>query len=96
MSPLDLIRSRDGSMSLTKLAASSFHLLLFVTVGWITYLKREFLTDMWVFYGVAAVGHAFSDKTLAAVAAFKNKKLDVESDMPPTVTTVTTTQGPAQ
>lgn len=75
MSPLDLIRAKDGSMSLTKLAASTFHFNLAVWVSWHTYTKG-FDLDAWLLYGGFAVAHATYDKTLAAVNAFKNKKLD--------------------
>lgn len=79
MSPLDLIRSRDGSMSQTKLAAASFHLLLFITVAWVTYIKREFQFDMWALYAAVAVGHASYDKTLANIKDFKDKKLGADT-----------------
>ena len=72
MSPLDLIRSRDGSMSLTKLAASTFHLSLAATVAWVTYLNRAFNVEMWLLYAGFAVGHATYDKTMATVKAFKD------------------------
>lgn len=72
MSPLDLVRSRDGSMSLTKLAASTFHLSLATTVVWITYLTRTFDVEMWLLYAGFAVGHATYDKTMATVKAFKD------------------------
>lgn len=77
MSPLDLIRSKDGSMSLTKLAASTFHFLLAVWVSWHTYTKG-FSETVWLLYGSFAVGHAAYDKSLAVVNSFKNKKLDTQ------------------
>ena len=76
MSPLDLIRSKDGSMSLTKLAASVFHLLLAVTAGWLTYRAGTFDVTMWGLYAAVAVGHAGYDKTLANVRALVDKRLD--------------------
>ena len=79
MNPLDLIRSRDGSMSLTKLSAATFHLLLAVTVAWVTWIKRDFVESMWLLYASAAVGHAVFDKTGAQISAFKNRKLGAES-----------------
>lgn len=78
MSPLDLIRSRDGSMSQTKLAATCFHFALFVTVCYITYLERRFNMEMWILYGGFAVGHASTDKLVASVKGFKEKKLEME------------------
>ena len=89
MSPLDLIRSRDGSMSLTKLSATTFHLLLAITVAWITWISRTFNEAMWGLYAAAAVGHAVIDKTGSQISNFKNKKLDVES--PPSTVTMSTT-----
>lgn len=80
MSPLDLIRSRDGSMSQTKLAASCFHFALFVTVCWVTWLKQDFEMEMWILYGGFAVGHASTDKVLASVKGFKEKKLEMEHE----------------
>lgn len=75
MSPLDLIRSKDGSMSLTKVAASTFHLLLAATAGWLTYKTSAFDVTMWGLYAAVAVGHAGYDKTLANVRALVDKKL---------------------
>lgn len=72
MSPLDLIRSKDGSMSLTKLAASTFHFLLAVFVSIETY-KFGFDITIWAVYGGFAVGHAGYDKTMAVVKDLKDK-----------------------
>lgn len=79
MSPLDLIRGQDGRMVLTKVQAATFHFLLAVTVGWVTWIKRDFVDGMWTLYAAVAVGHAVLDKTGAQIAAFKDKKLDAES-----------------
>ena len=79
MSPLDLVRSRDGSMSLTKLSASTFHLLLAITVGWLTYRNQSFDETMWLMYSAFAVGHATYDKTMATIKDFKDRKLDSSS-----------------
>lgn len=76
MSPFDLIRARDGSMSLTKLAAACFHFALFVTVCFVSWKTQDFKLDMWTLYAATAVGHAVADKTGAQISAFKNKKLD--------------------
>lgn len=75
MSPLDLIRSRDGSMSLTKLAAATCHLLMAVGFGWITATKG-FIAELWLTYGGFAIGHATADKIAAQVKAFKDKQLE--------------------
>ena len=79
MSPLDLIRARDGSMSQTKLAAACFHLLMFISVAWITYRKEEFVESMWLLYGSFALGHAVYDKTMANVKSFKDRKLEIDA-----------------
>ena len=95
MSPLDLIRSRDGSMSLTKLSASTFHALLATTVAWLTYKTQKFNEAMWMLYSALAVGHATYDKTMATIKDFKDKKL--EASTPGTTTTqetLTTTRMP--
>lgn len=86
MSPLDLIRGADGKMVLTKLQAATFHALLAITVGWVTWIKRDFVESMWVLYSAVAVGHAVIDKTGAQIAAFKAAQLDADAG-----TTVTTT-----
>lgn len=82
MSPLDLIRGRDGKMVLTKVQATLFHVALFVTVCWVTYVKRDFVQGMWELYAMTAVGHAVLDKTAAQIAAFKDRKLDKEPPTP--------------
>ncbi len=87
MSIFDLIRGDDGKLVLTKLQAATFHLLLAVTVGWVTYLKRDFVESLWMLYSAVAVGHAVLDKTGAQVAAFKNKQLDAETPAPEATTT---------
>jgi hypothetical protein len=71
----DLVQSKDGSLSLTKLAASTAHLNLAVAFAWITY-TRGFVGELWMVYGAFAVGHATADKVMATVSAFKNKQLD--------------------
>lgn len=71
----DLITSKDGSLSLTKLAASTAHLNLAVAFGWVTY-SSGFVPEMWMIYGAFSVGHATADKTMAMVSNFKNKQLD--------------------
>lgn len=73
----DLVTSKDGSLSLTKLAASTFHLLL--ALGAIAHtVAAHFVFDgaMWGIYGAFAVGHAGYDKTMAVVRDFQNKKLE--------------------
>lgn len=84
MSPLDLVRGRDGKMVLTKLQAATFHLLLALTVAAVSYLEKRFIPEMWTFYGMCAIGHAIYDKTAAQVKDFKDKKLQQEVNVPPT------------
>lgn len=61
---------------MTKLAAATGHFLFAATVAWITYIDRVFHLEMWSLYIGTAVAHATYDKTLAAVMAFKGRKLD--------------------
>lgn len=82
MSPLDLIRGNDGKMVLTKLQAATFHLLLAVTVAFVTWIKKDFVESMWTLYAMVAVGHAVLDKTGAQIAAFKDRKLDAAAGQP--------------
>ncbi len=96
MSIFDLIRSRDGSMSMTKLAASTFHLCIAVAVCTVTAVRAIryvmfadvpfdapiFDMAMWSLWAGIAVGHAVADKTAAQVTAFKTQKLEVESTQP--------------
>jgi hypothetical protein len=102
-SPLDLITGRDGKLVLTKLAAATFHALLALTVFAVTLVRvyryarfgetpELFDIAMWTLYGGFAVGHAYADKTTAQINALKNRKLDMESPTPSTVTETTTTE----
>ena len=92
MSPLDLIRGSDNKLVLTKLQAATFHALLAVTVGWVTWIKRDFVESMWLLYSAVAVGHAVIDKTGAQIAAFKDKQLDADTPGTTSVTTSTVTE----
>jgi hypothetical protein len=87
VSPLDLIRAKDGSMSLTKLAASTAHLLMAVGFALITW-RQGYIDSLWLTYGGLTIVHAMSDKAVARIAAFKDKQLDAET--PGTVTTTAT------
>ena len=73
----DLVQSKDGSLSLTKLAAATFHFTLAVWVSWSTY-KDGFDIGIWTLYASFAVGHAAFDKSAAMVSAFKSKQLEVQ------------------
>jgi hypothetical protein len=89
MSPLDLIRSRDGSMSLTKLAASTAHLFMAASFFRMQVLgNAEFDEGLWLIYGGFAIAHAVADKAGAQIKEFKDRKLDAASTAPTTETTV--------
>lgn len=74
----DLCKAKDGSWSLTKIAALVAHTLLSCAFAKIT-LTVGFVPDMWWIYAMAALGHAFADKTAAQVAAFKQMRLAAET-----------------
>lgn len=80
----DLVTSKDGSLSLTKLAASTFHFLLAVGVVVHT-VFNGFRMDMavWMFYGGIAVGHAAYDKTKAINNDLDKRKLEAENAIAP-------------
>lgn len=71
----DLYISKDGSVSLTKLAASTFHAQLAFFVARDTVLNG-FNTAVWMLYASFAVGHAAYDKTMAAVKDFKTRQME--------------------
>ena len=91
----DLIRARDGSLSLTKLGASSFHLSLFLVVNatsairiakyWGSTAPDPALFDMamWTLYAGVAVGHAVVDKQAANFKDFKERKIELEAGAAP-------------
>lgn len=81
VSPADLIRGRDGSMSLTKLAASTAHALMAVGFGLVT-VRQGFIPELWFIYGGYAIGHAIADKTASQVKDFKDRALDARTDTP--------------
>ncbi|WP_421883324.1 hypothetical protein [Methylibium sp.] len=77
MSPADLIRSRDGSMSLTKLAAATAHLLMAGSFLRLQVLgELPFNETLWLVYGGFSIAHAAYDKTTSMVKDFKDRKLD--------------------
>lgn len=75
----DLVLGRDGKLVMTKVQATTFHLAIFLTVVFITIIKRDFIFEMWSLYAAVAVGHAVLDKTGAQVTEFKTKKLAAET-----------------
>jgi len=78
---MGLITSKDGSYSLTKLAATTFHFQLAIWLAWHTYTKG-FDMEAWILYGTFAVGHAGYDKTMAVVNSFKTRKMEKENADP--------------
>lgn len=78
MSPLDLIRAKDGSMSLTKLAASTAHALMAAMFLRITF-REGYIEGLWLIYGTLAISHAAVDKGMALTKAFKDAKLEKET-----------------
>lgn len=71
----EIITSKDGSLSLTKLAAATAHLNMAAAFAWITY-RTGFIAEMWAIYGAFAVGHATADKAMATVSSFKTKQME--------------------
>lgn len=63
----------DGSGSVTKTFVTLAHVLLFLTVIFVTILKRDFHFEMWSLYLGATIFHATYDKTMAVVSEYKNK-----------------------
>jgi hypothetical protein len=82
MNVLQFVSSRDGSLSMTKLAGCTFHLLLALTVAWVTWRAQDFRIDMWTFYAAAALGHVGFDKSMAVMQDLKTKRLEMESSLP--------------
>jgi hypothetical protein len=68
LNPLDLIRSKDGSISLTKLAASTDH--AFVKQQW----NGPFNETQWLIYLGVTVMHAMGDKGMAIMKDLKTPK----------------------
>lgn len=73
----DLITSRgDGSLSLTKLAASTAHFLFACAFLKFQVLNPEATFDavLWATYGGFAIAHATYDKTMAVVKDLKDRE----------------------
>jgi hypothetical protein len=73
----DLITSRaDGSLSLTKLAASTAHFLFACAFARLQVLDPTAPFDMalWATYGGFAIAHATYDKTMAVVKDLKDRE----------------------
>lgn len=89
---LDLVLTKNGDLSQTKLAAACFHFLIFITVAYLTFIHQRFDVEMWSLYAAVAVGHAVVDKVQAQVKDFKDNQLSATSPQPPPMTTVSVTQ----
>lgn len=68
----ELIESKDGSLSLTKLAATTAHanaawLFVYLTI------KHGYNEALWITYLGATIFHAAYDKTTAVVKAMKER-----------------------
>lgn len=59
----DLINSKDGTISLTRLAAVTAHFNAAFAFFWIT-IDKGFIAELWMIYLGAAIFHAGYDKTL--------------------------------
>lgn len=73
LNPFDLIRSKDGSISLTKLAATTAHAIvavMFVRQQW----NGAFNESQWLIYLSVTVLHAMGDKGMAIVKDLKTPK----------------------
>lgn len=75
----ELVESKDGSLSLTKLAATTAHAnaaWLFVYLA----LKYGYNEALWITYLGATIFHATYDKTSAIVKAMKEKANSAQSE----------------
>lgn len=78
----DIVTSKDGSLSLTKLAAATAHLFMAAAFFRLQVLgEAPFNEALWLCYGGFAIAHAAYDKTSMQVKAFKERKLE---QTPPT------------
>lgn len=59
----DLITSKSGGISYTKLAACTGHLLMAISFAWLTY-NKGFIAELWIIYGGYTIGHAGYEKTI--------------------------------
>ncbi len=75
MRPTDLIQSKDGSLSLTKLAASTAHFLMASGFVCLT-VRNGFIPELWMIYGGFAIGHAAYDKSAAMVKEYRERTVN--------------------
>lgn len=74
----ELVESKDGSTSLTKLAACTAHLNAAWLFVYLT-IKHGYIPELWLTYLPAVIGHAGYDKTLAVYKSMKVKAAEAES-----------------
>lgn len=81
----DLVCSRDGSLSMPKLAGATGHFLFAVAFFKLQILpeKPVFIMELWLSYGTLCIGHAFGDKTVASVKSVREKWADVKASAQP-------------
>lgn len=79
----DLIASKDGSLSLTKLSAATAHFLMACCFLRLQVLGvNPFDKELWLLYGAFAIGHAAYDKTTRIVQSVRERRLDSLQPLP--------------
>jgi len=71
----EIVTSPDGSLSLTKLAASTAHALMAGNFAYLSW-RHGFNAELWIIYGSFAIGHATVDKTVQVVKSYKDNALN--------------------
>ncbi len=69
----DLILSKDGSISLTKVAACTAHLSMAINFWLVSFGKAQFIWDLWLIYAGLTIGHASADKGMKIWQAIKER-----------------------
>ncbi len=72
LSLCDLVRSKDGSLSLTKVAAATAHFLMAGGFVCLT-VKKGFIPELWMIYSASALGHAAYDKSVAMIKDYRER-----------------------
>jgi hypothetical protein len=75
MNLTDLVKSKDGSLSLTKLAASTAHFTMACGFVCLT-VSQGFLPELWMIYGAFALGHAITDKSANMLKAYHERPVN--------------------
>lgn len=68
---LELVESKDHSLSLTKLAACTAHLSMAVNFWLVSFGLVQFVAELWLIYAGLTIGHASTDKIVAMYHARK-------------------------